>query len=203
MTELLLYEAFDGTKLNKQLEWFNPPRKWTINSSQPSLAIETFAETDFWQKTHYDFEIDNGHFLFTELEDNFNMSTKVSFYPVHQYDQAGLMIYISPNCWLKTSVEYEPNEESRLGVVVTNNGYSDWSTQNFPDDCNEISLRIKRQGCDYIVEYQQMDKYDWIQIRIAHLHDDKKAGAVKCGLYACSPKGEGYKAEFAYLKIEK
>lgn len=210
MTERYLYEAFDGTQLNERLTWLNPPRKWGMNPSRPSLTVETCAETDFWQKTHYGFEADNGHFLFAEVEEDFIISTKVSFYPVHQYDQAGLMIYLSPDCWLKTSVEYEPDEPSRLGAVVTNKGYSDWSTQSFPDDCSEISLRITRRGCDYTVEYRQSSSREeecnldnWTQIRLAHLHDDRKGAPVKCGLYACSPKGEGYRAEFDFLLIEK
>lgn len=41
---------------------------------------------------------------------------------------------ISENCWLKTSLEYIPEGPSHLGAVVTNNGYSDWSTQDYPTE---------------------------------------------------------------------
>ncbi len=129
------------------------------------------------------------------------MTTHVRFRPVHQYDQAGLMVRLSPACWLKTSVEYEPGAPSRLGAVVTNAGYSDWSTQEFPGDRGETWLRIRREGTDYIVDASD-DGDRWQQIRMAHLHDDRPAATVACGLYACSPKAAGFVAEFTSLRIE-
>ncbi|MFS0638509.1 DUF1349 domain-containing protein [Mesobacillus foraminis] len=38
-------------------------------------------ETDYWQKTHYGFEADNGHFLYLNTNKNFRMSTKVKTFP--------------------------------------------------------------------------------------------------------------------------
>jgi regulation of enolase protein 1 (concanavalin A-like superfamily) len=96
------------------------------------------------QKTHYGFGADNGHLLFKELTGDFVMTTQVRFHPVHPYDQAGLMVRVSPSCWLKTSVEYEPDSPSRLGAVVTNHAYSDWSTQDFPASGGVLGLRIHR-----------------------------------------------------------
>ena len=91
---------------------------------------------------------------------------------MNQYDQAGLMIRISSDCWLKTSVEYEPHTPNMLGAVVTNNGYSDWSTQEFPDDQNELLLRIKRERQDYIVEFTLPNFEDkWSQIRMTHFQN--------------------------------
>jgi regulation of enolase protein 1 (concanavalin A-like superfamily) len=53
----------------------------------------------------------------------------------------GLMVQVSPSCWLKTSVEAgAPGEPSQLGVVVTNGGFSDWSTQDFPSSLHTVRL---------------------------------------------------------------
>jgi hypothetical protein len=50
------------------------------------------------------------------------------------------MIQCSPSCWLKTSVESgAPGQPSQLGVVVTNGGFSDWSTQDFPSSIRTVS----------------------------------------------------------------
>lgn len=49
------------------------------------------------------------------------------------------MVLLSPSCWLKTSVEHNPGHPNQLGVVVTNGGYSDWSTMDFPNDINTVS----------------------------------------------------------------
>src|SRR5262245_27547310 len=121
---------------------------------------------------------------------NFVMTTRVRFHPVHQYDQAGLMVRVSPSCWLKTSVEYEPDGPSRLGAVVTNKGYSDWSTQDYTPTASEVWLRIRREGSDYHT-LASADGRAWSQLRIARLLDDPGAVAVASGLYACAPRGKG------------
>lgn len=206
MNTLFLDERFEHELLDPKLQWYNPPQVWQICDSR--LMIEPDANTDYWRKTHYGFIADNGHFLWTEVAGDAIMTTHVRFYPAHQYDQAGLMVRLSPACWLKTSVEYEPHEPDRLGVVVTNDGYSDWSTQNFPGNRDELLLRVRREGSDYFVEYllpdrrKHPDSGTWTQIRMAHLHEDDGQRPIQCGLYACSPKESGYRAEFEFLKIE-
>jgi uncharacterized protein len=193
-----LYEDFDSATLDPSLAWYCEPERWSIRDS--SLVIKPAAKTDYWQRTHYGFAADNGPFLFAIMEGDFTLSTRVRFDPAHQYDQAGLMVRVSPECWLKTSCEYEPHEDSRLGAVVTNFAYSDWSTQNVLNDTQEIELRVRRTGDDYLVEYRAGDT--WVQIRLAHLHQSN-GRPVQAGLYACSPIDAGYRAAFAYLKIEQ
>lgn len=203
VTEIWLDETFDAPNFDPRLQWFHAPQKWSIQPDGSVLRVEPEAKTDYWQKTHYGFKADNGHFLFAEVTGDFILSTQVRFQPAHQYDQAGLMVRLSADCWLKTSVEFEPEGPARLGAVVTNYGYSDWSTQNFSG--NEVLLRVRREGGDYTVEYAEAvnpAEAQWTQIRIAHLHDDG-GGAVQAGLYACSPIGAGYVAEFDFLKVEK
>ncbi len=200
-TELLLHEEFAGKALDPRLTWFCPPGRWSIDSSRRVLVVAPDAETDFWQKTHCGLRADDGHFLFAPVEGDLVLTTRVRFSPVHQYDQAGLMIRVSPSCWLKTSVEYEPDGPSQLGAVVTNGGYSDWSTQPFPTGRSEIWLRVRREGGDQIVEASEQG-HAWMHLRTAHLHDDRPGAPIDCGLYACSPKGGGFEAEFEFLEIE-
>lgn len=201
MSEIVLLETFDGSAPDPRLRWYCPPERWSLLNS--CLVLEPDAKTDYWQKTHYGFQVDNGHFLYLEMEGDFCLSTKVRFFPVCQYDQAGLMVRFSPDYWIKTSVEYEPHEFSRLGSVVTNHGYSDWATQNFPAGQNELEFRIKREGDDYILSYREPDgEKSWVQMRIAHLHNPAE-GPIQCGVYACSPIGAGFKAAYDYLKVEQ
>lgn len=201
MAEKYLHELFDSTAVDPRLAWHCEPARWSVDPDQRRLRVEPDGGTDFWQKTHYGFEADNGHLLSARIEGDFVLTTKVRFHPVHQYDQAGLMVRISPSCWLKTSVEYEPHFAPRLGAVVTNHGYSDWSTQAFPSDVREVWLRIRREGSDYIVDASG-DGRAWEQLRMAHLHEDRAGAAVSGGLYACSPKGAGYAADFDFLHID-
>ena len=163
--------------------------------------IEPDAPTDFWQRTHYGFRADNGDFRYTAISGPFQMSVAVSMSPRHQYDQAGLMVRISPECWLKTSMEFEPGTQNRLGAVVTNAGYSDWSTQDVRSDLTEFRLRVTRDGSDYLVEADRGE--GWTQIRLAHLHEDTGSVPVQCGIYACCPKERGLVARFRDFLLEK
>ena len=125
-----LNERFNGPALDVRLRWLNPPPAWSLEPA--GLMVRPAAETDFWQQTHYGFRADNGHFLYLEVAGDFSVTTKVRFHPAHLYDQAGLMVRVGPSCWIKTSVEYEAKGPCKLGAVVTNHGYSDWSLQDFP-----------------------------------------------------------------------
>ena len=195
-----LRESFDGAELDKRLVWHCEPSHWLIDREKRVLTVEPDAPTDFWQRTHNGRSADNGHFLHVEIAGDFVMTTHVRFDPVHRYDQAGLMVRVSPECWLKTSVEFEPGSDSALGAVVTNFGYADWSTQPFPPGAGEVWLRVRREGDDYIVDSSPEGRA-WTQIRMAHLHEGR-GRAVSCGLYACSPKGAGFSAEFSRLAIK-
>ena len=178
--------------------WHCEPAHWTLRDG--NLHVEPDAPTDFWQRTHYGFRVDNGHFLHREVARDFVLSAGVRFRPIHQYDQAGLMVRVSADCWLKTSVEYEPSGPSRLGVVVTNHGYSDWSTQDFSADAAAVWLRVRREADDYIVDASIDGGEYWDQLRMAHLHDGR-GKRVACGVYACCPKASGFTCEFTEASI--
>ena len=200
MAEPFIHEQFDNPCLDVGLRWFCEPLRWKVDTGAHCLTIQPEAGTDFWQRTYYGFQSDNGHFLFASAPGDFVMTSHLSFRPAHQYDQAGLMVRLSPSCWLKTSVEYEPEAPSRLGAVVTSNGYSDWSTQDFPHDRAEVRLRIRREGSDYFVEASDEGRC-WSQLRLARLPEDPGGVAVCCGVYASSPKAAGFVAQFHFLDI--
>eukprot|EP01113_Clastostelium_recurvatum_P048470 TRINITY_DN8834_c0_g1_i1.p1 TRINITY_DN8834_c0_g1~~TRINITY_DN8834_c0_g1_i1.p1 ORF type:complete len:289 (+),score=65.21 TRINITY_DN8834_c0_g1_i1:83-868(+) len=160
MSSIVLQEEFHGSTVDARLKWMNEPTNHKIShndgedKTQHSLTVYTNANTDFWQKTHYGFRVDNGHLLYAEVEGDFIATTRMRWEPRNQYDQAGLMVRIDETSWLKTSVEYEiPPETCKLGAVCTNMGYSDWSTQKFDSDHRQLVLRIRREGTDYFVEY--------------------------------------------------
>jgi len=201
MGELILHETFEGPVLDSRLRWIHEPKAWRVDPFAKSLRVEPAASTDYWQKTHYGFSADNGPFLAAEVSGDWVLTTHVRFHPAHQYDQAGLMIHLSPTCWIKTSVEYQLDRPSMLGAVVTNADYSDWSTQRFLSAKNEVWLRIRREETDYIVD-SSTDGAEWDQIRMAHLLEDDPLKPTRCGLYACCPKETGFVAEFLQLRIE-
>ncbi len=198
-----LRETFAGPTLDPALRWRNPPPDFALTSH--GLAIETAAQTDFWQRTHYGFRVDNGHHLALSIAGDLTVTTKVVSEFRHQYDQAGLLLWASPDCWVKTAVEWESADEpARLGAVVTNAGYSDWSTQDLAHPYGAAWFRIERRGDDVTV-YAGTGPADGenpgalSQIRLARLHAGP--GLLEAGLYACSPKGAGFVAHFSFLEI--
>ncbi|HXU20746.1 MAG TPA: DUF1349 domain-containing protein [Verrucomicrobiae bacterium] len=202
MPNCLVHETFQETRLHSRLQWLNPPPVWRIDPTLPALVVEPQAETDFWQRTHYGFQADNGHLLYAEILGNTTITAKIHSYPVHQYDQAGLMVRFSPECWLKSSVEFETNAPSQLGAVVTNGGYSDWSLQDFPYGPGlSCCLRIQRDGGDFLAEHAVSENGPWFLMRVAHLFAEAEQPAL-AGFYACSPKGPGSRAALEWLKIE-
>ena len=196
-----LYEAFTSPTLDPRLHWFEEPAWWRVDPGVRRLTLRPDAATDFWQRTHYGFQADNGHFLHLRAMGDFVLTTRVTSRFAHQYDQAGLMLRLSPACWLKTSVEYEPDGANRLGAVVTNGGYSDWSTQPLAKEIDTVWLRVRAEASDVLVD-ASLDGAAWEQIRMARLHEREAAPAVFCGLYACSPKAAGFEAAFAFLRFE-
>ncbi len=199
MTEKLR-ARFEGGALDTRFAWHHEPARHALEGGR--LVIEPDAGTDFWQRTHYGFRVDNGHFLYLPARGNFTLTTAVTCFAKHQYDQAGLMLRISPDCWLKTSVELEPDEpHSRLGAVVTNGGFSDWSTQPISKAESTFWFRIRAEETAVIVD-SSLDGHHWEQIRMAHLAERSAATAVTCGPYACSPKGSGFRAEFHFVDFE-
>ena len=195
--EMIFQSNFDSTELNSRLQWMNPPSRWRVDVSESVLVVQPDAETDFWQRTHYGFRADTGSFLYLSLDGDFRMHTRVRLQPRHQFDQAGLMVRISPECWIKTSVEHETEQPSVVGAVVTNFGYSDWSTQEFHGE--EVEFQITRTAADYVVKWRQAGS-QWLQLRVCHLHGDQGA-TVLGGLYACCPRHSGFTAFFDHLTV--
>lgn len=192
-------------------KWFCEPPRWEIDASRRCLRVVPAARSDFWQRTYYpSHNFDNGHFCHTEIAGDFILTAHVLFHPRHQYDQAGLCIRVGPDCWLKTSVEYEAlHIPSRLGAVATNFGYSDWSTQDFDNTKTSLWIRVRRQGRDFIVEAADGSATDacackWSQLRIAHLHGLAADDApVMAGVYAVSPIEAGFSAEFDFISVQR
>ena len=193
-------------------QWLFEPKVSEVTNEFVSITTE--PETDFWQRSYYGFRNDNAPALQIESEENFTFTTKVSFEYQAQFDQCGLIIYLDSDNWFKASIEYENEEFSRLGSVVTNLGYSDWATSDIslPDS---IWYRLSRRGPDFLIE-SSFDGIHFKQMRIFHLHllGETTAEMGKCnppmpakntvsfGVYACSPLKSSFTAKFTDFSLE-
>jgi len=194
-------------------KWINTPDQYEISESY--VKITTNPKTDFWQRSYYGFRNANSPALLVESEENFSFTVKVSFEYQERYDQCGVIIYIDSDNWFKASIEYENENFSRLGSVVTNLGYSDWATTDIPTS-NQMWYRLSRRGPDFLIESSTDGKGFW-QMRIFHLHKLGETSAemgklnppahpeqsIRFGLYACSPLESTFTATFEDNKFEK
>ncbi len=124
--------------------------------------------------------------------------TQVEFRPQEKYDQCGLMVRVDRENWIKVSTEYESEQWSRLGSVVTNLGYSDWATQDIESSYRQMWYRISKNGGDFLLE-NSYDGQAWHQLRITHLHQVSER--LEVGVYACSPIGQDFWCRFKVLEI--
>jgi regulation of enolase protein 1 (concanavalin A-like superfamily) len=194
-------------------KWIFEPEKHRVQKR--SIEITTEPRTDFWQRSYYGFKHNNAPALLIESTENFTFTSKVAFEYKTRFDQCGVIIYLNRDCWFKASIEYENDQYSRLGSVVTNKGHSDWATTNIilPDS---IWYRLSRRGPDFLIEHS-LDGVDYRQMRIFHLHDLgettqamgtanpplKSIDPVRFGVYACSPLDSSFTATFSEIDIVK
>lgn len=177
-------------------EWYNEPLKFTKLDN--GVEITTKKDTDFWQRTHYGFRRDDGHFLYKKVKGDFVLEATTDFVGTVIYDQCGVMVRHDADNWVKSSTEFETKEFSHLGAVVTNNGYSDWSVQEIPSTVHKVSYQLERVK-DAISVRASIDGGKWFLVRIAHLAADPEELMV--GVYACSPQREGFTCKITDVKI--
>ncbi len=183
--------------LDEKLFWIREPKKTIIDNEK--IEIYTEPNTDLWQRTYYGFQNDNAPVLQTKTKDKyFSFIVKTKFESVHRFDQCGVAIYIDSENWFKASVEYENENYQRLGSVVTNDGYSDWATQDISASIKEMYYRLSRRERDFLIECSE-DVTNFKQMRIFHLF--KADDEISFGIYACSPENSSFKAVFTDMHI--
>ena len=179
-------------------KWTREPEHYLIGPDR--VEITTMPHTDLWQRTYYHFRNDNAPvFQMETAEKIFSFVVRVVFTESHtRFDQAGIVMYLDSENWLKAAVEYENDQFQHLGSVVTNHGYSDWATTAVPTDVKEMWYRLSRREDDYLIECSR-DGETFSQMRMCHLWEG--AGTIRFGIFACSPEDGSFKAEFTDLEI--
>lgn len=181
----------------KDLKWTREPKETSIQEDR--ITIITEPGTDLWQRTYYGFQNDNAPLLqLTTAEAYFSFVVKTEFASKRRFDQCGIIMYLDSENWLKASVEYENEEIQRLGAVVTNNGYSDWSSTDINASIKSMWFRLSRRDDDFCIE-NSTDGVNYHQMRICHMFH--AAETVSFGIYACSAEDSSFKSVFTDMEI--
>ena len=172
------------------LTWLNAPPRWSEDGN--GLHVTTGDHTDFWCRTHYGFIRDTGHFRYAMATGDFTASVTVSAAYRHLYDQAGLMVRVNAENWLKTGIEFTDGA-AHFCTVVTRDGYSDWSQFKLPETAGTaLEVRITRHAEALRVQYRPSGGA-WTAARLAML---AMGESVAVGMMCCTPEREGLEVIF-------
>ena len=177
--------------------WTRDPA--AVRTDGELLTVTAVEGSDYWRTTLYGFTHDDGHALLAEwpadaaVEVSFDASSLTEL-----YDQAGIMLYVSRDRWIKAGVELNDGVP-HLGAVVTN-GVSDWSLAPVPDWAGEIvTIRASRAGDagDAVVLRARAGASGWRTLRVAPF-----AGAgASAGPMVCAPTRAGLEVTFTSWRL--
>ena len=181
----------------KEMKWIRAPKQYEVTEDRVEIITE--PHTDLWQRTYYHFRNDNAPVLQLETDEQFfSFVVKTDFDTKVRYDQSGIVMYLDSDNWLKAAMEYENDKIQRLGSVVTNNGYSDWSSVDVDASIKSMWFRFSRRENDFCIE-NSVDGVNFKQMRICHMFNAKEK--ISFGIYACSPEDSTFKASFTDMEM--
>jgi regulation of enolase protein 1 (concanavalin A-like superfamily) len=160
------------------------------------LLVRSAAASDFWQRTYYGFRRDNGHFLHRPWTGELTAEAIFSGAYETLYDQAGLMLRVDAERWIKCGIELTDGA-MHLSVVVTN-GQSDWSAQMIERTNAPVGVRLTQIGDACFVQFR-VGEAPWAMARLAAFPPEPVA--VQVGLTFCSPERAGFEAVFHDFRI--
>lgn len=173
----------------EKMQWFNEPESWEIKDG--TLLMDVTPQSDYWRISHYGFTVDDAPFLYTLRGGEFEVKVKVSGEYKTRFDQAGLMIRIDHENYLKTGIEYVDGKYN-LSAVVTHHT-SDWSVVQLDKPVPFVWI------LDAVEVFYSFDDKEYIMMRNCWMQDNTP---VMVGLMAASPDGDGFKAKFEHFSIK-
>ena len=164
--------------------WINPPP--SSEQDGETLTVTTGKETDFWNNTFYGFRHGNGHLLATPVTGDFSLTISFSASYSTLYDQAGAMLRVDDDNWLKCGVEFTDGRKN-FSVVVTRDDQSDWSVMPLPGAVDApVTLRLTRHAEALRVEIEEAGKFRLVRLAFLDMADTVEAGPM-----CCAPVGDG------------
>ncbi len=173
--------------------WLNEPADHAIDGD--ALRVTTDAGTDFWRITSYGFIRDSGHFLGRAVAGDFTAQVQVRGDFRELYDQAGLMVRVDEERWIKAGVEF--SDGALLLSTVLTDGGSDWATSTAPPLPDGFWLRVTVTGGAIRVQYSA-DGKRWPLLRLAPF---PVAARYLVGPMCCTPQRAGLNVTFASFSV--
>lgn len=88
----------------EKMNWFNEPSQWNISGNELSMSVT--PKSDYWRVSHYGFTVDDAPFFYAEYGGEFKAKVKVAGDYKVCFNQAGMMIRINHENYIKAGIEY-------------------------------------------------------------------------------------------------
>ena len=185
--------AASAQSLDK-MQWFNEPTKWEIKNN--SLTMNVTPQSDYWRVSHYGFTVDDAPFHYTMRGGEFEVKVKVTGDYTARFDQAGLMLRIDHENYIKAGIEFVDGKYN-LSTVVTHHT-SDWSIIALDRPVPFVWIKAVRR-LDAIEVFYSFDDVTYTLMRNAWMPDNHP---IMVGVMAACPDGNGFKARFDNFSIK-
>jgi uncharacterized protein len=180
--------------LFSRMSWMNEPASAKISGN--AITVRSRAKTDFWQKTFDGYAADSGHFFHMPASRDFSFTAQINGQYATQFDQAGLMVRIDAENWMRCGTEFIDGK--RYASVVFTRTYSDGSTLPDLSETEPIWWRVVRKN-NSIEAFCSLDGAKFMSVRMGYFPTQP---AVEVGLMCAAPSGSGFDASFKALKLE-
>ena len=177
-----------------KMQWFNEPEQWEIKGN--ALSMRVTPQTDYWRISHYGFTVDDAPFFYTLRGGEFEVKVKISGDYKTRFDQAGLMLRIDHENYIKAGIEFVDGKYN-LSTVVTHHT-SDWSIIPIKKPRPYVWIKAVRR-LDAIEIFYSFDDKEYTMMRNAWMQDNHP---IMVGVMAASPDGDGFKAKFENFSIK-
>ena len=177
----------------EKMQWFNEPENYSIRNGV--LEMQVPAQTDFWRIAHYGFTVDDGPFLYAVYGGEFEAKIKVSGEYETRFDQAGMMIRLDHENYVKFGIEFVDGKFN-ISAVVTHHT-SDWSVIRLEEPIPHLWLKAVRR-LDAIELFYSFADGEYTVMRALWMQDNCP---LQVGPVAACPDGQGFKARFSDFKV--
>ena len=178
----------------EKMNWFNEPLQWNITNNKLTMSVT--PKSDYWRISHYGFTVDDAPFYYAEYGGEFEAKVKVSGDYKARFDQAGMMIRIDHENYIKAGIEFVDGKFN-LSTVVTHHT-SDWSVITLNKPVDFIWIKAVRRK-DAIEIFYSFDDKEYTMMRNAWMEANRP---VRVGVMGASPDGNGFNATFSDFSVK-
>lgn len=178
----------------EKMQWFNEPEMWTVENQALSMFVT--PKSDYWRISHYGFTVDDAPFYYALYGGEFEVKVKITGDYKNRFDQAGLMLRIDEQNYIKAGIEFVDGVYN-LSTVVTHKT-SDWSVIALEKPVPFIWIKAVRR-LDAVEVFYSFDDKTYTMMRNAWMQDNTP---MMVGVMGACPDGDGFNVKFENFKVK-